>query len=144
VTPSTPSQPDEQLISSLPHIFVDRSLGDLQVPRLLRTAGLVLTTMREHYGKIGAQRVADTEWIELTAQRGWIAFHKDAAIRRNLVEQMAVTRFGARMFCVPNANLTAAEAAKRFTRNIRAIEAAAEADGPFIYSVHTRTVERLL
>jgi uncharacterized protein (DUF433 family) len=122
----------------------DRSLGDLQVPTLLRAAGLGLTTMREHYGKTGAQRVADTDWIELTAQLGWIAFHKDAAIRRNEVERIAVTRFGARMFCIPNANLTATEAAKRFTRNIRAVAAAAEAHGPFIYSVHTRTIEKLL
>lgn len=144
MTPSQPSQPDQEPSATLPHIFVDRSLGDHQVPERLRDAGLALTTMREHYGKDQAQGVADTEWIELTAARGWIAFHKDDAIRRNAAERLAVTRLSARMFCIPNANLTAAEAATRFIRNLRAIAAAAEDVGPFIYSVHTRTIERLL
>jgi hypothetical protein len=43
---------------------------------MLRQAGIVLTTMREYYGEAGAQRVGDVEWIALTAQRGWIGFHK--------------------------------------------------------------------
>jgi hypothetical protein len=121
VTPSTPSQPDAPAgPGDLPHVFVDRSLGAVQVPTLLRQAGFVLTTMREHYGEAQAQQVTDVEWIALTAQRGWIGFHKDAEIRRNEVERRAVLDTGARMFCVPRADITAADVAARFIRNLGA------------------------
>jgi PIN like domain len=116
----------------------------VQVPALLRAAGLELTTMAEHYGEARSQRVADTEWIKLTAERGWIGFHKDAQIRRNEVERIAVIDSGARMFCVPRADLSAADLAARFTSNIRAIAAAAAAEGPFIYSVQAGKIARLL
>ncbi|QOK46896.1 hypothetical protein DSK76_20270 [Mycobacterium tuberculosis] len=33
-------QPDRNLLADLDHIFVDRSLGAVQVPQLLRDAGL--------------------------------------------------------------------------------------------------------
>jgi hypothetical protein len=34
----------------LPDLFVDRSLGRIQVPALLRRAALRLVTLAEHYG----------------------------------------------------------------------------------------------
>jgi hypothetical protein len=49
---------------------------------LLRDAGIELTTMAEHYGEQAGQKVADVDWIAATAQRGWLVFNKDAAIRR--------------------------------------------------------------
>ncbi|TGD84779.1 hypothetical protein E5M78_21150, partial [Mycobacterium tuberculosis] len=52
-------QPDRNLLADLDHIFVDRSLGAVQVPQLLRDAGFRLTTMREHYGETQAQSVSD-------------------------------------------------------------------------------------
>lgn len=42
--------------------------------------------MREHYGETQAQSVSDHKWIAMTAECGWIGFHKDANIRRNAVE----------------------------------------------------------
>jgi hypothetical protein len=128
-----PSRPDSaELLAALPHVFVDRSLGALQLPALLREAGFTLTTMREHYGEVEAQRIADVEWIALTAERGWIGFHKDAEIRRNEVERKAVVETKARMFCVPRADVTAADLAARYVTNLPAIAAAAQAPGPYI------------
>jgi len=144
VTHSMPSRPDPaELLADLPHVFVDRSLGALQVPGLLREAGFALTTMREHYGEAGAQRVADVEWRGLTAERGWIGFHKDAEIRRNEAEHRAVVATEARMFCVPRADITAADLAARYIANLPAIAAAAMAPGPYIYSVQTDRIVRL-
>jgi hypothetical protein len=34
----------------LPDVFIDRSLGRIEVPRLLREAGLRLVTLAERYG----------------------------------------------------------------------------------------------
>jgi hypothetical protein len=125
-------------------VFADRSLGAVQVPGLLREAGLELTTLREHYGEQSGQRVADVEWIRLTAERGWLGFHKDSEIRRNRVERLAVERFGARLFCVPRADLTAADLALRFINNLPAITRAAADSGPFLYSVQAEKIVRLL
>jgi hypothetical protein len=110
---------------------------------LLREAGFALTTMREHYGEAEAQRVADVEWITLTAERGWIGFHKDAEIRRNEAERIAVIATEARMFCVPRADITAADLAARYISNLPAIAAAAKTPGPSIYSVQTKRIVRL-
>ncbi len=38
------------LPAGLPDFFVDRSLGRLAVPKLLRDAGLTLVTLAERYG----------------------------------------------------------------------------------------------
>jgi hypothetical protein len=144
VSHSTPSQLDPKLLADLPHVFVDRSLGAVQVPAHLRAAGFVLTTMREHYGEQQAQGVQDVDWIALTAQRNWIGFHKDDNIRRNVVERQSVTGVAARMFCIANAQITAQDAANRYIANFAAIAAAAQQPGPFIYSVQLRRIERLL
>lgn len=116
----------------------------MQVPQLLRAAGLSLTTMREHYGEKRAQVVSDHEWIALTARRGWIGFHKDANIRRNSLERQTVLDTGARLFCVPRADLLAEDAAARFIANIAAIARVARSPGPFIYTVGTSKITRLL
>ena len=47
------------------------------------------------------------------------------------------------MFCVPRADVTAADLAARYVANIRAIAAAAELPGPYIYSVQPRQIVRL-
>jgi len=43
--------------------------------------------MAEHYGEQQAQSLDDQAWIAETARLGWIAFHKDDAIRRNEAEK---------------------------------------------------------
>lgn len=134
VSHSTPSQLDSKLLADLPRVFIDRSLGAVQVPTHLRAAGLVLTTMREHYGEQQAQSVQDVDWITLVAQRNWMGFHKDGDIRRNVVERQTVIGVAARMFCIANAEITAQDAANRYIANFHAIAAAALGPAPFIYS----------
>ena len=43
----------------LPELFLDRSLGRIKVPQLLRDAGLNLVTLAEHYGVPTDESVAD-------------------------------------------------------------------------------------
>lgn len=116
----------------------------MQVPRLLRAAGIDLTTMRDHYGEQRAQQVSDREWIALVAERKWIGFNKDANIRRNALERQTVLDTGARLFCVPRADILAQDAAARFIANIEVIARAARSRGPFIYTVHPKAIRRAL
>ena len=49
----------------LPDLFLDRSLGRIVVPNLLRAAGLRLVTLAEHDGIPEDEDVTDEDWLEL-------------------------------------------------------------------------------
>lgn len=135
--------PERLSFEGLPHVFVDRSLGAFMLPGLLRSAGIELTTMAEYYGEELGQETADTDWISEIARKGWIGFHKDDAIRRNEAEKSAVLRSGAGLFCLPNANLSAAAGAQRFLVNLKQIVRASAEPGPYIYSVYLDGIRRI-
>jgi alkanesulfonate monooxygenase SsuD/methylene tetrahydromethanopterin reductase-like flavin-dependent oxidoreductase (luciferase family) len=65
--------PPEAVAASLPKLFIDRSLGRLEVPRLLRAAGLDVVTLAEHYGMPADEAVDDVTWIAEVAAQGWVA-----------------------------------------------------------------------
>ncbi|SNQ46550.1 hypothetical protein FRACA_1440014 [Frankia canadensis] len=60
----------------LPHVFVDRSLGRIAVPRLLRGAGIQLTTLAEYYGIPQDEDIADVTWLADTARPGVGGLHE--------------------------------------------------------------------
>ena len=55
---------------AVPDLFIDRSLGRIQVPALLRAAGLRLVTLAEFYGIPADEDVEDVTWLEMVGQRG--------------------------------------------------------------------------
>lgn len=129
--------------AGLPDLFLDRSLGRIQVPRLLRAAGLRLVTLAEHYGTPADERVKDVSWLQLAGQRDWAVLMKDRGIRFNVAEREAARRYAVRCFCITRQNLTAQEMADRFLHNLTAMEAACIQPGPFIYAVDERRLRRL-
>jgi hypothetical protein len=126
-----------------PFVFVDRSLGRLQLPRLLRASGIQLVTLAEHYGVPADEAVEDATWIADAAQQGWIMFMKDERIRRRPAERRALHRHAARCFCLANANLTSAAMAERYISNWPRIRRLATEPGPYLYAVHLNRVEQL-
>jgi hypothetical protein len=70
------SPPEQQ-----PKFFLDRSLGRVAIPALLRADGWELVTLAEHYGVPEDERIADTEWIQDAAEHGWPILMKDKRIR---------------------------------------------------------------
>ncbi|GAA0336620.1 hypothetical protein NE235_25035 [Actinoallomurus spadix] len=123
--------------------FVDRSLGRVAVPRLLRVAGWNIITLAEHYGVPQDEQVADVEWIEQTAKLGWPVLMKDKKIRYRRAEIDAVSEHQARCYVISRGDLTSAEYAERFIRNREAIFRTASMAGPFIYAVHLDRLEPL-
>jgi uncharacterized protein (DUF433 family) len=74
----------------LPDLFVDRSLGRLKVPTLLRAAGLRLVTLAERYGIPNDETIDDTVWLADAGRRSEAVFMKDDRIRYNEAEKQAV------------------------------------------------------
>ena len=129
--------------AGLPDLFIDRSLGRIQVPRLLRAAGLRLTTLAERYGIPADETVSDEQWITDVGRRGEVAFMKDARVRYNAAEKAAIIRHAVRCFCLSRRDLTAEQMANRFLGNLDRIAATCANDGPFIYAVHETRIEWL-
>ena len=127
----------------LPELFLDRSLGRIKVPRLLREAGLRLVTLSEHFGVPADQGIADTVWLETAGTNGWTVFMKDTKIRRRRLERAAVESHEVRCFCLTRQDLTGPQMAERFLTNLDAIERACAEPGSFIYAVYEHRVQRL-
>ena len=129
--------------AGLPDLFIDRSLGRVKVPRILRNAGLRVTTLAEHYGIPADEGVPDTAWLELAGRRGWVVFAKDKRVRYNTAEQLVIARFGVRYFYLSRRDLTAEEMSHRFLTNLQRITAACQNPGPMIYAVHANRIEAI-
>ena len=127
----------------LPDLFIDRSLGRLQVPALLRAAGLRLVTLAERYGIPGDETIEDVRWLRDVGERGEVAFKKDERIRYNPAEKAAVITFAVRGFYLTRQDLPARVMADRYLHNLDAITAACAAPGPFLYAVNQRDIRRI-
>lgn len=124
------------------HFFVDRSLGDITVPRLLREAGWKLTTLAEHYGKPADESVEDVDWLALAGRNRWPVLMKDAEIRRRTAERAALVSAGVRAFCLASGNLKSAEMAGLLIQHQTAIWQHAAGAGPGLWVVSRREVRR--
>lgn len=127
----------------LPTLFIDRSLGRVKVPSLLREAGLELVTLAEHYGIPADEKVADVTWLAEAAARGWVVLGKDERIRRRPAERAAIRHHGVRCFYFTRGDLPAEVYAERILANVEAITLACGEDGPFIYVMHPNRIERM-
>jgi hypothetical protein len=127
----------------LPDLFVDRSLGRVLVPSLLRAAGLRLITLSERYGIPADETVPDHQWLRDAGERGEAVFMKDARIRCQPAEKAALLAHAVRCFCLTGGNLTGEAMAKCFLDNLDAITAACVDPGPFLFAVQRRRIERL-
>lgn len=129
--------------AGLPNIFLDRSLGRLAVPRLLRDVGLRLTTLAERYGVPADEDVTDEMWLEDASRAGEVVFMKDSRVRINVAERLTIIRCRARCFCISNQGLRADEMAQRFLRNLTRITEACVGPGPFVYAVQQGRIVQL-
>ena len=129
--------------TGLPDLLLDRSLGSVQVPRILRAAGLRLHTLVDVYGSPMDERVEDPEWLRHAGERGWAVFMKDQRIRYREVERAAVLDSNVRAFCLSSGNLKSPEMAGHFLARLDEITAACAEPGPFLYAVTRSEIRRL-
>jgi hypothetical protein len=128
----------------LPDLFLDRSLGGVQVPSLLRASGLRLRTLSEVYGRPDDQTVADVTWLERAGDVGWAVLMKDARIRYRPAERQALITHRVRAFCLTAGNLRAAEMAQSYLSVLPAMATACADVGPFLYVVSSSGLRKVL
>ena len=128
----------------LPDLFLDRSLGRIKVPALLREHGLRLVTLAEQYGIPEDERVTDERWLRDAGRFGEAVLMKDTRVRYRVAEKSAIAQFRVRCFCLSRQNLRAEEMAARFLDNLHRITEACRDEGPFIYAVHEKRSDRIL
>ena len=85
MTPATPRGPD---------FFIDRSLGRIRVPAVLRAAGIELRTLADVYGIPADERGTDLEWLDPAGGRSWPVLMKDARIRYRSAERAPLIEHG--------------------------------------------------
>ena len=83
-----------------PKFFADRSLGRIGVPSRLRAADWELVTLAEHYGTPADEQIADVQWIQDAASRGWPILMKDKRIRHRRAEIDVVVQRRAQCFVI--------------------------------------------
>lgn len=86
--------------------FADRSLGDHEVPAALRAAGWQVVSMRERYGSVTVQALADIDWIRDATAAGEVLLTGDKAIAKRPLEARAVVAAGARVLALGKNQLT--------------------------------------
>lgn len=119
--------------------FTDRSLGDHVVPEALRAAGWVVVSMRERYGNLTAQSLADIDWITDATAEGEVLLTGDKAIAKRPLEAQAVVESGARVFALGSSQLTGPQKAQRFIDQQPVIARRAQGrPGPYVVSVTAR------
>jgi hypothetical protein len=128
----------------LPDFFLDRSLGRIKVPSLLRKHGVRLVTLAEHYGIPADETVADVDWLRLVGERSWIALMKDNRIRYVPAEKAALIEHGVRAFVITNQGLPADDMVKRIVSAIPSItEICLSRTGPFLYAIQANRVDEI-
>jgi PIN like domain len=124
--------------------FADRSLGDYGVPAALRGAGWQVVSMRERYGSVTAQALADIDWIRDATAAGEVLLTGDKAIAKRPLEARAVVAAAARVFALGKNQLTGAQKAQRFLDHEQAIFRRASSEvGPYVVSVSSRGLQAL-
>lgn len=134
---------DATELARVPRFFVDRSLGRVRLPALLRADGWLLLTLAEHYGIPRDETVLDVEWLELAGSEGWPVLMKDDRIRYRPAEAAALVRHRVVAFSLAGGNLRAENMADLFIKHKDAIWAAAETGQPAIYVVSRLGLRRV-
>jgi len=122
--------------------FIDRSLGRGQVPDGLRKLGLDIVTLAERYGIPADEGISDETWLREAGRNGEIVLTKDYRIKSRPAELEAIKRNKVKCFCISSANISADEMIERFQINLQRMIRASSANGPFLYVVHSKSIEK--
>jgi hypothetical protein len=100
--------------------------------------------MRDRYGSVTAQQLADIDWIHDATGLGEVLLTGDKAIAKRPLEARAVVSARARVFALGRNQLSGEEKADRLLRHELAIVRRARNQlPPFVVSINERGLETL-
>ena len=99
-------------------------------------------TSQDYYGPQGSQEVEDEDWIELTAEEGWIAVSNDKLLNKP-TERDTIARVGARCFVFESGEMTGEELAELFIYYLTEILRICEQPGPFLWIIREAAIQRV-
>ncbi len=97
--------------------FVDRSLGEREVPETLRQAGLNVVA----HDEVFAKDAPDIVWLEHCGQHEWVVLSKDKWIKRNPLERQALFAAGVAAFFLSRGDLSGAANAQAILKGLKRI-----------------------
>lgn len=99
--------------------------------------------MRDRYGKLSAQSLADVDWIADAAVQGEIMLTADKSIAKRPREAGVVVRTRARVVALKDGRVTAQQQVELFLAHASALMALEDRTGPFVLSLSTRGLATL-
>ena len=93
-------------------LFLDECLGSTDVPDALRSRGIRVELLRDHFDLA----TRDTDWLAEVGRRGWVVLTKDQRIRRRRVEFNALLAANVAAFVLTSGNLTGAATGHAFVQ----------------------------
>lgn len=82
-------------------LFLDRCLGNYDVPEALRNAGV---NIELHADRFEADS-PDSDWLAKVGQHGWIVLTKDRQIKSNYLQLVAFVRNQVKAFALTSADM---------------------------------------
>jgi hypothetical protein len=100
--------------------------------------------MRERYGSVTAQALADIDWIRDATAEGDVLLTGDKAIAKRPIEARAVVAAAARVFALGKNQLTGQQKTQRFLDHEKTIfRRASTQSGPYVVSIGERGLDTL-
>jgi PIN like domain len=119
--------------ADLPDFLLDRALGGIAMPALLRAAGLRVHPLVEIYPPDA--QVGDAEWLGYARDRGWPVLLRDSRIRYRPVQLAAVAAHGLTAFCLAGKDLGPAVLAEHLLAVLGEIALACARPGPALHLI---------
>jgi len=98
--------------------------------------------MEDLYGEETAQRLADRTWIQDVAELGLVIYSKDDGLRSD-PEVSAIKGSGAKVFLLPNAQMTGEEQIGRYISHQHRISLRAKKRGCGIWILYREQVTKM-
>jgi uncharacterized protein with PIN domain len=123
--------------------LLDRSLGQIILPAMLRSAGWDVRTLAEEFGDRRAQHMQDGEWIGEGAKAGFLLLAKDHRLARRPLEAAAIYVHDAKVVVFARGDLTATQMGDLCLQYEQKIHLLALAPGPFVFSIAAHGIARM-
>jgi hypothetical protein len=118
-------------------LFVDRSLGDIDVPQALQAAGAVVAKHSDYF----RDNLPDESWLKIAGHQGWIVLTKDHGIRKRHVERQAIIKGNVKAFFLVPRKLTGETQGALFVRALRRIGRLATGNAAPFLALFTPTAQ---